>query len=166
MRPTSAFPTRGWGLVLLGAAALLGLSAAPPLVGGDAAAWIRAAFSPLCHQIPERTPHLHGEALALCHRDMGLLLGLVLGLLATPALPRRLLARSVAWPPVAAMALAGLPLAVDWTLGAAGLWANTPASRLLTGLLLGLAAGWLLTLSLAPRLATGVPSSTPNLLST
>jgi hypothetical protein len=40
--------------------------------------------------------------------------------------------------------LALLPTSVDWALGATGLWANTPASRIGTGAVLGLVAGLLI----------------------
>lgn len=63
------------------------------------AAWARAdqlALAPLvyaffdvvCHQRPERSVHLGGEQLAVCHRCLGLYSGFVLGLLALPYLQR------------------------------------------------------------------------------
>ena len=39
--------------------------------------------------------------------------------------------------------LALIPASVDWALGATGLWANTPTSRVLTGAIIGLVAGLL-----------------------
>ena len=70
--------------------------------------------------------------------------GLVSGIAVAPALAARVLdrvnrARQGRWL-LAALA----PTAVDWVLGTLGVWANTPASRVSTGVLFGLAAGVIL----------------------
>ena len=36
-------------------------------------------FAQLCHQMPDRTLHLHGEAMVVCSRCAGIYLGLMLG---------------------------------------------------------------------------------------
>lgn len=80
---------------------------------------------------------------ALCHRCTGLVLGLGLGLLGYPLARRPSLSGSRRRARLLG-ALALAPLVVDWALGAAGLWTNTPLSRVLTGALFGAYAGLVL----------------------
>jgi uncharacterized membrane protein len=56
-------------------------------------------FGTVCHQIPERSLHLFGAALPVCHRCLGLYLGFTVGLLAWPYLhrPQRFLLASPRW---------------------------------------------------------------------
>ncbi len=131
-----------WGLATLLFALVTALAAAPPFAPPAAAEFIRQAFSGLCHQIPERSPHLGGAPWAVCHRCAGIYAGLTAGAALYPLLRR--------WPLAARpLLLAALGLAAaDWLLGAAGLWANTPASRVLTGFLFGAVAGALVVQSL------------------
>lgn len=93
-------------------------------------------FSYICHQIPERSFHVEGEQFAVCSRCFGVYLGLVLGFLVYPLwrsideiepLPRFWLFLSL------------IPIGVDWSLTVFGIWENTFASRLITGLILGIA---------------------------
>ena len=145
-RPLFALPPSarlGWSLALAGAALLTGLAALPPWLPAEAGALIYQGYALLCHQLPERSAHAHGVPFALCHRCFGIASGLVVGVLATPLVVSmapevgEALGRRAGW--VVGLALA--PLAVDWALGASGVWANTPLSRTLTGALFGLAAG-------------------------
>ena len=148
----------GWAVALSAAGSLAVLAALAPVVGGEVGAVLHHAFSAVCHQIPERSPHLAGDPVALCHRCVGILLGLIAGLAAVPMLGARLGAiRSRAqarW-----LALAAVPTLLDWSATALGLWTNTPLSRSLTGAVLGVTAGVFLGASLlaAPR-----PSPTPS----
>lgn len=134
---------RGWAVAAVLATGVLLLAASPPVLGEGAAALVRAAFSPFCHQIPARSPHLLGAPFALCHRCTGIVAGLAAGVAFGPLVPR-LVRRLGGAHPLAVLALAGLPTAADWALGASGVWANTGASRGLTGALFGTAAGLLL----------------------
>lgn len=92
------------------------------------------AFSNLCHQMPERSFHLHGAPLAVCARCWGLYGGFALafalyplaGSLTRPVTPHR------RW-----LLLAAVPTSVDFLLGFLGIWENTHLSRALTGALLG-----------------------------
>lgn len=150
----------GW-LVALGAASTLVVAAVlPPVVGGEAGHVLRHAFSVVCHQIPERSPHLAGGPVALCHRCSGVLLGLVAGLAMAPGLGRGALDRVASSAQGRWVALAVVPMALDWALGALGLWANTPLSRSLTGTLFGVVAGAVLAANLL-----AVRSSSPTLVS-
>jgi len=135
-----------WRAALLAAAAVLLLTLAPPWLPAGAARAVEASFSWLCHQMPERTLHLHGVPVALCHRCLGILVGLVGGLALAPVVPRVPLGTrtQARW-----LVAAGLPTTVDWTLTALSIWINTPLSRSLTGALFGAAAGLLAGASLA-----------------
>lgn len=126
--------TRGRVTAAVGAACCLvvGMVVAAPLVaasGGRAATFLYAVFAPVCHQLAERSFHLAGHPLAVCHRCFGFYAGFTLGLIVLPLVrpardwlldePRRIL-----------MLLA--PTAIDWLLPM-----NTPASRSATAVLAG-----------------------------
>ena len=143
----------GWTLATAAALALLGLAALPPFLGAEAGAVVRHAFSVVCHQLPERSPHAGGVSWALCHRCTGVLGGLALGLALAPLAGRRRLAGVARAAQGRLLAAAVLPTAADWLVGALGVWANTPLSRGLTGALFGLVAG----LVLASNLLTSAP---------
>ena len=152
----------GWTVASAGAVALVVLAVLPPVVGGEAGALVYHAFSFVCHQIPERSLHLHHGPVALCHRCLGIAGGFALGLLATPLVAFTVRQRIARGAQARWLILAGLPTAIDWLVGAVGLWANTPASRMLTGGLFGLVAGVILACNLlAPARAT--PSFSPAL---
>lgn len=154
--------TTGWSVATAAGVGLLVLALVPPLIGPEAGAVVHHAFGLVCHQLSERSLHLGGEPVALCHRCLGMLAGLAVGLALSPALsPRRLhtIVRSAQgrW-----LLIAGVPTAIDWSLGALGLWTNTPLSRTLTGALFGAVAGVVLAANLLapPRFST---SPTPSL---
>lgn len=153
----------GWSVALGAVGTLAVLAVLPPVLGGEAGAVVRGAFSAVCHQLPDRTPHLHDGPIALCHRCSGVLAGLLAGVAAAPLAGPRLLRRMARSAQVGWLVVAGVPTALDWALGALGLWANTPASRFLTGALFGLVAGGILAANLlvprAPRSLS--PSLTP-----
>ena len=93
-------------------------------------------FSYICHQMPSRSFFVEGEKFGVCSRCFGVYLGLLLGFLLYPLwraideiepLPRFWLFLSL------------VPIGVDWSLGVFGIWENTFTTRLITGLILGLA---------------------------
>jgi uncharacterized membrane protein len=93
-------------------------------------------FNFICHQIPERSFHIAGEPFGVCSRCSGVYFGLFAGFAVYP-LWRRIeeiepLARF--W-----LFLSLIPIGVDWSLTILGIWENTQLSRLLTGLILGVA---------------------------
>jgi uncharacterized membrane protein len=98
------------------------------------AATIYRAFAVLCHQLPERSFFLAGHKLAICARCSGLYAGFALMFLIYPFI-RSL--RTVSAPAIKWLAIAVLPLAIDFGLTFFDLWENTHTSRLATGLLLG-----------------------------
>lgn len=135
-----------WGAAL-GVALLPALLASlPPFLGAEGRALIMRAFAPFCHQMSSRSPHLLGTQLAVGHRVYGILLGLALGAFAFLLL--------VQWDDLLyrraprLLAAIAVPMAIDWGLGWLGLWANTPLSRMGTGGLFGVVAGYYLTRAL------------------
>ena len=131
--------------MLLACCCALALVVAPPLLA--AAGWpyadvLRWLLHPVCHQLPERTFHLFGEPVAVCHRCTGLYLGFTLGVALWPRLPT--LAAKLAAQPRCIVFFAA-PLAVDWLI------ANSAASRFATGMIAAFPVGLLPLLALAQR---------------
>lgn len=160
----SAPVSLGWAVASVGAAALVVLAVLPPLLGGAPGAGLHRLFSFVCHQMPERSLHLHGAPVALCHRCLGIAGGFAGGLLAAPLLTRRLRQWVARGAQACWLAAAALPTAVDWLLGATGVWANVPASRALTGAVFGVVAGVVLACNLLapPRASSLSPSLAPD----
>jgi len=100
----------------------------------ELAAVIYHAFSPLCHQRPDRSYYIAGYQFAVCSRCTGLYAGFAFTLLLYP-LVRSL--KTTTTPPRMVLLLAALPLAIDFSVTFFGFWENTHTSRLLTGALLG-----------------------------
>lgn len=133
----------GWATAVFVTAFVLALIAAPPFVGDGLRHVIMAGFAGICHQIPLRSPHVDGIQLAVCHRCLGIYAALAAAALVFPALVRfdAYVRRNAAILIAAAVLVPG----IDWAAETAGLWTNTPASRLLTGAVFGSVAGYLLT---------------------
>ena len=146
----------GWGLALALTGLLLVLATLPPFVGHGWRTLLMQGFSAACHQIPERSPVVGGVPLAVCHRCYGIYWGLPLAALVFLGLTRwgAFLNR------YAGLVLLGalIPTSLDWLLGALGFWHNTPLSRLATGGLLGLAAGYYLARALSQVFVLKQPS--------
>lgn len=140
----SRFGARSRGFVAVAAAAattLCGLIALGPFLaesGVAAAAWMRLALAPACHQLPDRCLDIGAGPMPVCARCFGLYAGGALGLLVSAAAGRSLRPR-LRW-----LLLAALPSVIDFTLGKLG-WptlANLP--RMLAALVPGLLVGLLL----------------------
>lgn len=119
-------------LLVLGTFLWVGAIVAAPLAearGIAAGGFIYEAFHTICHQQPERSFHLAGEPLAVCHRCTGLYLGFFVGLLAVGVFPR--LSAAILARPRIILPLA-VPMFIDAILFAP--W-NVPASRFGTGFL-------------------------------
>ncbi len=145
--PQARVRRAGWALALALPAALLVGVVLPPFVPEAARGVVMAGFHLVCHQIPARSFAVDGVPLAVCHRDTGLLAGMILGALLLPLLLRRL--RPWLEQPKGLLAVALLPMLADWGLTAVGLWENTPLSRTATGAWAGLGLGLLLAWALA-----------------
>lgn len=97
------------------------------------------SFSAVCHQMPERSFHLHGFPLAVCSRCTGIYAGFLVGLLIAP-LVRNL--RECEMPHRRWLILAALPMLADFGVDFVGLANNTFVSRATTGALLGMVAAF------------------------
>lgn len=97
------------------------------------------SFSAVCHQMPERSFHLHGFPFAVCSRCTGIYAGFIVGLLIYP-LVRSL--RESEMPHRRWLILAALPMLADFGLDFVGLFGNTFVSRTTTGALLGIVAAF------------------------
>ncbi len=159
--------TRGRATAAVAAACCLaiGMVVAAPLSAasnGRAAEALYRLFAPVCHQIAERSFHLFGHPLAVCHRCFGFYLGFTLGLAVLPFVrrfrdwlldrPRRIL-----------YFLA--PTGIDWLAPM-----NTPASRFGSALLASAPIALLvwaaidqITVRRSPKLLDG-DTMTPNRL--
>jgi uncharacterized membrane protein len=105
-----------------------------------------ALFHPLCHQLPDRSFAIAGAPFALCHRCFGVVVGLAAGAIAAPLFLR--LNRPADGRGLRTMAIAAMPMLADWALDYLGVWANSPASRSLSGAVFGLAAGAVIAASM------------------
>lgn len=150
MPSAARIKTAGWLAAVAAALVLVGLAALPPLVGEGLRAALMHGFAAVCHQMPERSLHVDGVPLAVCHRCLGIYAGVLLGALVFPLMPRGLLRGRRAG---VLLVLCGLPTAADWAVDVLDLWANTPVSRMTTGALFGVAAGLLLARALGQALA-------------
>jgi uncharacterized membrane protein len=128
-------------LLTAGLGVLVVLATLPPFVPEAVADALMAAFAPVCHQLPGRSPHIDGTALAACHRCYGAYLGFVGGSFAFVLSRGRILPGIR---PVLILVLAALPGFVDWSGDVVGLWTNAPVSRVTTGAWFGLLASLLL----------------------
>lgn len=125
-------------LILSGA--VLFAAMLPPFLGERAASFLTGGFALVCHQLPDRSPTIDGVQMAVCHRCFGIYFGLFLAALVFPFLVRysRMLMRHAGIVIVLSLA----PASIDWMGDVLGLWANTPLSRVATGLVFGAAAGF------------------------
>ena len=133
---------RGWAGTLAVLLLMVGVASAPPWLPSAWREVVMEAFAPFCHQMSARSPHLQGVALAVCHRCYGIYWGLPLAVLLVPFLSSWAgwFHRNTRYVLLGAL----LPAGVDWLGGLSGVWSNVPLSRLLTGMLFGLAAGYYL----------------------
>jgi uncharacterized membrane protein len=99
------------------------------------ASFLYAVFSPVCHQIPERSFFFRGFPLAVCARCLGVYAGFLAGLVLYPFV--RGFSRT-ALPSARLFLVLTLPVGLDFAGGFFGLW-NTPNGlRFATGFIWGL----------------------------
>lgn len=137
--PDSTFLRNGL-LLSAGLTVLLVLAALPPFVPSGAGEWIMKAFAPVCHQLADRSFHVDGVQMAVCHRCLGAYGGLLVGSILFLIVARE--PKSLR--PLAVLIIATLPGVVDWSGDVLGMWVNTPTSRVLTGAFFGILAGTIL----------------------
>jgi len=126
-----------WLLVLLGGFIWNAALFAAPILRHKApvvSALIYAAFSPVCHQVPERSLYIHGSPLAVCGRCLGIYLGFSAGTILYPFLRRF----SRPFPPETwIFVLVSLPIGLDTAGSFLGLWTSPIGLRLAAGLIWG-----------------------------
>lgn len=131
-----------WGVTLGLTLFILFIAFLPPFVGEPLRGILMSGFAPFCHQIPSRSFHIDGVQLALCHRCLGIYAALPLALASFMLFnPWKSFLSSQA---KYIILLSLVPLGLDWALDFLGIWHNTPVSRLITGSLFGLVAGYYL----------------------
>jgi len=136
----------GWTGSLLLMAVLPSLASLSPWLGEPMRFVLMEAFDIMCHQIPERSPHVHGIQLPLCDRCYGIVLGFVAG-----PVVALLFWKWIGKKNQVIVIASLLPLITDWGLGLLNIWKNTPESRFITGAIFGLVAGGLVAHALSTR---------------
>ena len=111
--------------------------------GVRAAAVLRLAYAPLCHQLPDRSFTVAGRPAAVCARCSGLYAGGLAGLLAATLLFG---IGGVHRPRPVWLALAAAPTVADFVLGWTGLGGLASLPRCLLALPAGALAGWFLSI--------------------
>jgi uncharacterized membrane protein len=96
-------------------------------------------FGHLCHQISDRSYHIHDYQFAVCARCSGFYGGFLLGITIYPLI--RDLSNTDSLPRIW-LFLAMVPMGIDWSLGYFEIWENTHLSRTITGGILGLACAF------------------------
>jgi uncharacterized membrane protein len=96
-------------------------------------------FRPLCHQMGERSFHIHGAPFAVCARCSAIYGGFLVGALCYP-LVRSL--QEPLLPPRWVLAAALAPMLLDVACGMLGVYDNTNVTRLISGALFGFATPW------------------------
>jgi uncharacterized membrane protein len=124
-----------WEIMLGATGGVLTIALSTPLLAPGWRALVMHVFAPVCHQLPERSPHLEGVQLALCDRCVGIYVGCVLGVAAING-GRRFWRRIRSLDQYVLLGSLA-PLAIDWIGPLLGLWTNVPLSRAVTGLLFG-----------------------------
>ena len=135
-------------LLFIASITVLILVVLPPFLSVEWRFMVLQAFSSLCHQIPERSFHVHDVSLAVCHRCTGIYAGVPFAMLVM-TITKGWGIRKHIWAVILFSSIAIMGL--DWGLTVVGVWENTLYSRASTGLLFGLAAGGYLALVLTPR---------------
>ena len=110
-----------------------------PFVPAEWRLAIHLSFSSVCHQLPGRSFHIDHIPFAVCHRCFGIYTGLAVSLLTGPLL--YFTSKQKEWLPLVMFGSLGL-LSIDWMLPLLEIAPNTMFSRVLTGLLFGLSAGY------------------------
>ncbi len=125
-------------LTLAGSVSLLGGIFLGPLfksLSWDGAAdFVYGIYSPLCHQMPERSFKFLGFPMTVCGRCLGIYAGFLAGITLYPILQGF---TRVSLPPARIFLVLTLPLAADGLAGLIGLWESAKVLRFLTGFVWG-----------------------------
>ena len=129
-------------LLAAGAVSWAALLLAAPVLPVGVAAWLDAAGSLICHQMPDRSFVIGPGQLPVCGRCLGLYAGAAAGAVVALAqggvAPARaaLSGRAARW----TVGLAAVPTAATLAFEWSGLWAGSSAVRCVAGVVLGGAA--------------------------
>lgn len=107
-------------------------------------AFVYAAGSVICHQLPERSFFVDGRQLPVCARCTGLYLSAAAGLLGWVIWKTTRGGDPSFVPPRAALAIvigAGVPTAVSYVTGVIGVWEGSNITRALLAVPLGASTG-------------------------
>jgi uncharacterized membrane protein len=125
-------------VTLIGTLAWLGAIVLAPYLrsrGIPLAKLIYFCFSPVCHQIPERSFSAFGYPMAVCARCLGIYSGFLAGMGVYPLLRGF---SKVRLPKAKIFLAVSLPIVADTVGNLLGLWATTDVLRLATGILWGM----------------------------
>jgi uncharacterized membrane protein len=117
----------------------------------EAARLLYGAFSPICHQIPERCFTFHGQPLAVCGRCLGIYLGFAAGLVLYPFIRGF---SKLELPSVRVFLPLTLPMALDGAAGILGIWKSPIGVRFATGAVWGAILPFFFVTGLADLLLT------------
>jgi uncharacterized membrane protein len=134
-------------LVAAAATAWLAFLLAAPIAPAPVAAVAYAVASLICHQLPARSFHYGAVQLPVCARCIGIYSGAAIG--AVVYAGRR--ARIVPFSPRAVLLAGAVPLAITVVLESAGAWAPGNAVRAITGVVVGVAAAFVVGEATAGR---------------
>jgi len=142
-RPRSQDATReGWQIAFALTLFLALLVSLTPLYPVPMRNAVMGIFSFVCHQLPDRSPHIAGVQLAVGHRCMGIYWALPVAALVFGLSKWQIAVTGSR--NISIVLIAGIPAGTDWLGDVIGLWTNTPVSRIITGAIFGLAAGYVL----------------------
>jgi len=96
--------------------------------------FIYKLFSPVCHQIDERSFHIAGHKLAVCSRCFSIYIGLLISSIIYPFIFNL---KKLVFPNVFFIIIPSILLALDFFLDYAGILKNTILTRSITGFLFG-----------------------------
>ena len=135
-----------------------GTVVAPLLItaGSTAGVWLHLFYSPLCHQMPERSLEIQGAFQAVCARCAGLYAGGLFGLLVFGSVAQRL--PRPPRPRWVWLACAVAPTVADFVAPWLGLPGLSNLPRLLLAAVAGLVAAWYLVYGIADCVASRTES--------
>ena len=142
-----SFVFKWWGAFIVSTTIVV-LATLPPFLPAEWRTLLMMSFSKICHQGPDRSPHLSGIALGVCHRCYGVYLGLPLAAVGFFLLYR--LPVSASFLRILLFVALAL-LSLDWGAPLLGFWHNTAFTRMFTGLFFGLVAGYYLVYVLSAQ---------------
>jgi uncharacterized membrane protein len=108
-----------------------------PYLRSRASRWsslVYALYTPVCHQVADRSFFCYGQPLSVCARCSGIYLGFFLGLALFPWLRKK---GRLSLPSARAFLLVSAPIVLDTAANFLRLWPTPGVVRLVTGLLWG-----------------------------